>query len=88
MNRFNRTFRKYHRRLAIIMCLPLLITVLTGISYSILSEWLHLDNLAGFMLQIHSGSIFRLEAVYPVLNGLGLAGLLVTGISMTNLFRR
>jgi hypothetical protein len=88
MNSFTRVFRKYHRRLAIIMCLPLLITVLTGISYPILGDWLHLDNLAGFILQVHSGSIFGLEAVYPVLNGLGLAGLLVTGMSMTNLFRR
>jgi hypothetical protein len=31
--------------------------------------------------------IIHLEKIYPILNGLGLIGLLITGLSMTGLFR-
>jgi hypothetical protein len=41
-----------------------------------------------FLLQIHTGEIFDLAAIYPILNGLGLIGLLVTGLSMSGLFRK
>ncbi|MFM7440189.1 MAG: hypothetical protein ACKO2V_16605 [Snowella sp.] len=30
-----RVFRKYHRFLAIILCLPLVLTILTGVAYTI-----------------------------------------------------
>ena len=40
------------------------------------------------MLKIHTGEILHLEAIYPILNGLGLIGLLVTGISMSGLFNQ
>jgi hypothetical protein len=83
----SRTFRKYHRTLAIILCLPLLVTALTGMAYIILDEWLELENIAQIMLRVHYGKIFGLEKVYPLFNGLGLVGLLVTGISMTGIFR-
>ncbi len=85
-----RSFRKFHRSLAIIMTLPLLLTIVTGVTYSILSEWVHAPELAGLqvlLLQLHNGELFKLGKVYPLLNGLGLLGLLVTGITMTNLFR-
>lgn len=86
-----RSFRKFHRSLALIMALPLLLTIVTGVTYSILSEWIHADELASLqvmLLQLHSGALFKLEKIYPLLNGLGLLGLLITGITMTNLFRR
>jgi hypothetical protein len=81
-------FRRYHRQIAVMMCIPLALTVLTGIAYPIFAEWFSFPEVAGLMIQIHSGRIFGLEAIYPILNGIGLAGLLVTGISMTSLFRK
>jgi uncharacterized iron-regulated membrane protein len=54
----------------------------------ILDKWFSLKKAAALVLQIHSGSIFGLEAIYPLLNGLGLVGLLLTGLSMTSLFRK
>ncbi|TAF11366.1 MAG: peptidase [Nostocales cyanobacterium] len=40
------------------------------------------------MLKIHTGEIFHLQAIYPILNGIGLIGLLVTGMSMSGLFNQ
>jgi hypothetical protein len=37
-------------------------------------------------MEIHTGEFLHLEAIYPILNGLGLLALLVTGLSMTGLF--
>lgn len=84
----NRAFRKYHRTLAIVLCLPLLLTVISGVGYSLLDEWFHQDELAGAMLKLHTMKFLHLEGLYPLLNGLGLLGLLVTGISMTSLFKK
>lgn len=84
----NRLFRKYHRQIAIIMCLPLFLTILTGMGYTIAHEWLHQDELGEFILQVHTLEILHLDTIYPILNGLGLIGLLVTGLSMMGLFRK
>ena len=84
----NRAFRKYHRQIAIILCLPLFLTVLTGIGYTIVDEWFGQGELGGLLLQIHTMEILRLGKIYPLLNGLGLIGLLITGLSMTGLFRK
>ncbi len=83
-----RSLRKYHRQIAIALCLPLFLTVLTGMSYTIVDEWLQQAELAGLLLRIHTLEILHLEAIYPLLNGLGLLGLLITGLSMTALFRK
>jgi hypothetical protein len=85
----NRAFRKYHRTLAIIVCLPLLLTVLTGMLTTISREWpINTGMSSNLLLKIHTGEILHLEAIYPILNGLGLIGLLVTGMSMSGLFPR
>jgi multidrug transporter EmrE-like cation transporter len=84
----NRLFRKYHRTLAIILSLPILLTLITGIGYTIFDEWFEQGKIAQLMLQIHTMKILHLETIYPVLNGLGLIGLLITGLSMTSLFRK
>jgi hypothetical protein len=84
----NRAFRKYHRQIAIILCLPLFLTVLTGMGYTIANQWFSQAELGGLLLQIHTMQILHLEKIYPVLNGLGLIGLLITGLSMTGLFRK
>jgi hypothetical protein len=84
----NRMFRKYHRQIAIVLCIPLFVTVLTGMGYTIADEWFHQSELGDFLLKIHTFEILRLGKIYPILNGLGLIGLLITGVTMTGLFRK
>lgn len=86
MNRINRLFRKYHRWLAIVCALPLLLTVITGTLFPI-ARAMNQRQLAGFLIHLHTLETFGLEGIYPILNGVGLLGLLVTGVYMTNLFR-
>ncbi|MEH2332604.1 peptidase [Nostoc sp.] len=84
-----RSFRKYHRTIGIIICLPLMLTVLTGILTTIVKEWpIYTGLSSSLLLRIHTGKILHLEAIYPIFNGLGLIGLLVTGISMSGLLNR
>ena len=82
-----RLFRKYHRWLAIVLSIPILLTIVTGVGITIFDEWLHQEELAELLIDIHTLKILHLEEIYPVLNGIGLIGLLVTGLSMTGLFR-
>jgi uncharacterized iron-regulated membrane protein len=85
----NRGFRKYHRIIGIIVALPIALTVLTGMAITIIREWpLGIEISSRFLLKIHTGEIFHLQAIYPILNGLGMLGLLVTGLSMSGLFGR
>ncbi|MEB3358532.1 MAG: peptidase [Synechococcales bacterium] len=84
----NRSFRKYHRLLAPIMALPLALTILTGMLVTMNQEWPFSFGIpSSLLLKIHTGEIFGLGAIYPVLNGIGLIGLLVTGLTMSGLFR-
>ncbi|MEA5533527.1 peptidase [Crocosphaera sp. XPORK-15E] len=83
-----RLFRKYHRFLAIAVCLPLILTVISGVGYTIFDEWFEQDEIAHFLIKIHTMKLLGLEGIYPLLNGLGLIGLLVTGLSMTSLFKK
>jgi len=84
-----RTFRKYHRILAIIISLPLAVTILTGMAATIIRQWsINTGIPSSAVISIHTGEIFGLQAIYPILNGLGLIGLLVTGLSMTSLFNK
>ncbi|PLZ82813.1 peptidase [Fischerella thermalis CCMEE 5198] len=84
----NRVFRRYHRQIAIALCLPLFLTMLTGVGYTIVDEWFGQGQLGAFLLSLHTLEIIHLEKIYPLLNGLGLLGLLITGLSMTGLFRK
>lgn len=84
-----KAFRKYHRILAMIIALPIILTVLTGMATTIVREWpINTDISSRLLLKIHTGEIFHLQAIYPILNGLGMIGLLVTGLSMSGLFDR
>jgi hypothetical protein len=66
--------------------LPLLLTVTTGIPFPV-AKALHQPQLAGFLIHLHTLETFGLNEFFPVLNGIGLLGLLVTGIYMTCLFQ-
>jgi len=83
----NRILRKYHHWLAIAFATPLITTTITGIAFPI-AKLLHQRQLAGFLLHIHTMEIFGLEEVFPMITGMGLLGLLVTGMYMTRLFRQ
>lgn len=84
-----RAFRKYHRGLAIIICLPLAATVLTGMAATLTESWsLPLGLSHRLLLRIHTGEILHLEGIYPLLNGLGVIGLIVTGLSQSRLFTK
>jgi hypothetical protein len=84
------SLRKYHRLLALIVCLPVTLTVITGMLATIAGEWTFMDIgiSRSLILSIHTGEIFKFQAFYPILNGLGLIGLLITGLSMSGLFRQ
>ena len=56
-----RTFRKYHRTLALIACLPLIVTVISGVGYTIMGEWFHQDEIGEFLLSLHTFEIIHLE---------------------------
>ncbi|MCY7278786.1 MAG: peptidase [Phormidesmis sp. CAN_BIN44] len=84
-----RAFRKYHRTLAIVLALPLFVTLLTGMAATIVSDWsIDMGISRSLLLKIHNGEIFNLRAIYPILNGVGLLGLIVTGLSMSSVFRQ
>lgn len=83
-----RLFRKYHRTLAIMLSLPIFLTVITGVAYSIFNDWLGQESIGEVMLQIHTMEVLHLEEIYPLLNGIGMIGLLITGLSMTRLFSK
>jgi uncharacterized iron-regulated membrane protein len=77
-----RSFRKYHRWLALVLALPLFLTLITGVLESLSMAWsIHLIS-HDWLMKVHVGSIFKLGKVYSTLNGLGLLGLIVTGLSM------
>jgi hypothetical protein len=83
-----RVFRKYHRVLAIILCLPLFLTVLTGMAYTIAVDWFEQVDMIELLMGLHTLKIVHLEKFYPLLNGIGLIGLLITGMTMTGLFKK
>jgi cytochrome b subunit of formate dehydrogenase len=84
-------FRKYHRQIAVIFALPILLLVLTGISMPIaakLSHWLPvLEGFHDTLYKLHTGNFFKGGDLYAVIIGSSLLGLLITGITLTPFFR-
>jgi hypothetical protein len=84
------TFRKLHRQIAPILFLPLFISAITGMAYRIGKSWFGLSpDVAEIFMNIHQGKYLgdQLKSIYVLLNGLGLIGMLITGMSMTGIFR-
>jgi uncharacterized iron-regulated membrane protein len=82
--------RGFHRVLAPIAFLPLIVSSLTGVAYRLGKAWFNLpSNQAAILLQIHQGSYLgsALKPLYVLLVGAGLIGLLITGIQMSGIFR-
>jgi hypothetical protein len=84
-------FRRLHRFLVPITFLPLIVSSATGIGYRLGKAWFGLPNdQVAFLLKIHQGSYFGpvFRAFYVLFVGVGLIGLLITGIQMMNIFRK
>lgn len=87
VSRIDRLFRKYHRWLAIAFALPLLLSTVTGIAFPI-AKSLQQREVARFLIHLHTLETFGLDGVFPIINGIGLLGLSITGLYMTSLFRQ
>lgn len=76
-------FRQLHRRLAPILLLPLLITLITGSLFQIAVVTGKTNEFA-WLLDLHRGKFGRinLEMIYPFFNALGLLLLLLTGLML------
>lgn len=80
-----RQFRKLHQTVAPIVLLPLLITVLSGVTYRLGKSWLGLSrDQVHWLMVLHEGEYLgqALEPLYVLLNGLGLLWMLITGSVM------
>ena len=80
-----RAVRKYHCLIASAVCLPLIMSVVTGSSITLASERFHSEELSAFFMKVEALEIFGLAVIYLLSNRLGLIGLIVTGLSMTGL---
>lgn len=75
--------RKLHRLAAPWLAIPLLVTLFTGIAYRIGMAWFGMrKDTGGRILDIHAGTWLgdTGSAIYVILNGAGLLGLVVTGL--------
>jgi predicted metalloprotease len=81
-----RILRKYHRLIAPILFLPLLVTVITGVVFDMADENLLKvsDSIKETIISIHKGGYLgeKLSILYVLLNGLGVLVMLLTGIAM------
>lgn len=75
--------RQLHRAIAPLMCIPLLLTLITGMFFQIAAARGQSDQFL-WLLDLHRGKFgqLNLEMVYPYLNALGLLLLMITGIIM------
>lgn len=77
--------RLLHGRLALVALVPLWITAVSGVLFRLLEAWTPLP-LARFrwLMALHQGGWLgpQLRPVYVLLVGVGLAGLLATGVRM------
>ena len=76
-----KTVRKFHSAIALLVLLPLLVTVTTGVAYRLGKSWWGLSrDQVHVLMTIHEGEYLgpTLEPIY-VLNGLGLLWMITTG---------
>lgn len=78
-------FRKFHRKVAPVLLLPLLLSSFTGIGYRIGRTWFGLsDDFGDVMMTLHEGRFLGkpLVPLYVLFIGLGLLSLAITGMTM------
>jgi len=77
--------RQWHAAVAPLVLTPLLITVLSGMSYRLLKDWGGLTrDQVHWLMVLHEGEWLGHagEPIYVLLNGLGLLWMLVSGALM------
>ena len=77
--------RRWHSRVAPLVLLPLMTTVITGLSYRVARDWFGVSrDSAHWLMSLHEGEWLgpQLEPVVVVLNGLGVIWMLITGGGM------
>ncbi len=83
--KFFQLMRKYHRTIAPVVLLPLLLTVCTGLGYRLGRDWLGLSrDQVHFLMSLHEGEYLgpQLKSFYVLANGLGVLWMLITGATM------
>ncbi|MGL5032464.1 MAG: hypothetical protein ACRC6M_01520, partial [Microcystaceae cyanobacterium] len=78
-------FRQSHRKIALILFIPLVLSALTGVAYRIARSWFGVsDKFGDAILAFHEGEFLGKPLVpfYVLLIGLGLIALLITGFIM------
>ncbi len=86
-----RFLRKVHQKIAPVIFLPLLVTVITGVIFDITETWFNpSESWKELILSIHKGAYLgeKIGILYVILNGLGVVVMLVTGLSMLRSFNR
>ena len=75
--------RRLHRTVAPLMCIPLLLTLITGMLFQVAAVNDQSEKFL-WLLDLHRGKFgqFNLEMIYPFLNALGLLVLTITGTLM------
>ncbi|MBE9143154.1 PepSY-associated TM helix domain-containing protein [Planktothrix mougeotii] len=84
----NLQFRKFHRKIAPIVFIPLFLTAFTGMVYRLGRTWMGLsEEKADILLMIHQGEFLGkpLVPIYVLLVGLGLIAMIITGLTMVRL---
>lgn len=84
------TFRKIHRKIAPILFLPLMVSALSGISYRLGKSWFGLSGeTADIFMIAHQGEYLgdALKPIYVLLLGIGLVGMIVTGLTMSRFWQ-
>jgi uncharacterized iron-regulated membrane protein len=76
-------FRQWHRYLAPVMILPIVLTAITGSLFEI-ADLAGQDKQYKWLLNLHKGHFgpLNLEVIYPFLNTLGILVLAFTGMTM------
>ncbi len=75
--------RRLHRTVAPLMCVPLLLTLITGMLFQVAAVNDQGEKFL-WLIDLHRGKFgqFNLEMIYPFLNALGLLILVITGTLM------
>ena len=83
MSSLRLNLRHLHKATAPLMCIPLLLTLFTGIGFQIAAVTGQGEQFL-WLLDLHRGKFgrFDLELIYPFLNALGLLVLVITGTLM------
>lgn len=82
---------KFHRKIAPIVFIPLLLTAFTGMAYRLGRNWLGMPkDKAKILLMIHQGEFLGepLVPIYVLLVGLGLIAMIFTGLTMVRLTQK